>query len=158
MKLYCNLFGNFGRETCKEPNRLGDTVSSLRFLFVMFRGSNAYYSYSQKFINYDLWGGNLIWAELQSSPPLTTVSILQWCHIVFGCTLRRANENEVETKKKLHRLIPRANYTDRATAACRRSNFQLLRIRVPRGQRDGSRTTTFFFLVVPGIEPGPPDL
>jgi hypothetical protein len=30
--------------------------------------------------------------------------------------------------KKLHGLSPRANYTDRATAACRRSDFQLLRI------------------------------
>jgi hypothetical protein len=32
------------------------------------------------------------------------------------------------TKKKLHGLSPRANYTDRATAACRRSDCQLLRI------------------------------
>jgi hypothetical protein len=31
-------------------------------------------------------------------------------------------------KKKLHGLNPRANYTDRATAACRRSDCQLLRI------------------------------
>jgi hypothetical protein len=31
-------------------------------------------------------------------------------------------------KKKLHDLSPRANYTDRATAASRRSDFQLLRI------------------------------
>jgi hypothetical protein len=31
-------------------------------------------------------------------------------------------------KKKLHCLSPRANYTDRATAACRRSDCQLLRI------------------------------
>jgi hypothetical protein len=29
-------------------------------------------------------------------------------------------------KNKLHGLSPRANYTDRATAACRRSNCQLL--------------------------------
>jgi hypothetical protein len=40
--------------------------------------------------------------------------------------------------KKLHGLSPRANYNDRATAACRRSECQLLRIEVPRGQRDGS--------------------
>jgi hypothetical protein len=35
-----------------------------------------------------------------------------------------------KTKKqtKLHGLSPRANYTDRATAACRRSDRQLLRI------------------------------
>jgi hypothetical protein len=31
-------------------------------------------------------------------------------------------------KKKLHGLSPQANYTDRATAVCRRSNCQLLRI------------------------------
>jgi hypothetical protein len=30
--------------------------------------------------------------------------------------------------KKLHGLSPRANYIDRATAACRRSDYQLLRI------------------------------
>jgi hypothetical protein len=28
-------------------------------------------------------------------------------------------------KTKLHGLSPRTNYTDRATAACRRSDFQL---------------------------------
>jgi hypothetical protein len=33
-----------------------------------------------------------------------------------------------ESKTKLHGLGPRANYTDRATAACRRSDCQLLRI------------------------------
>jgi hypothetical protein len=32
------------------------------------------------------------------------------------------------SKLKLHGLSPRANYTDRATAACRRSDCQLLRI------------------------------
>jgi hypothetical protein len=31
-------------------------------------------------------------------------------------------------KTKLHGLSPRANYTDRATAACRRSDCQILRI------------------------------
>jgi hypothetical protein len=40
-------------------------------------------------------------------------------------------------KTKLHGLSPRANYTDRATAACRRSDCQLLRIS---GQCDGSQT------------------
>jgi hypothetical protein len=33
-----------------------------------------------------------------------------------------------KTKTKLHGLSPRTNYTDRATAACRRSDYQLLRI------------------------------
>jgi hypothetical protein len=31
-------------------------------------------------------------------------------------------------KKKLHGLSPRANYTDRATATCQRSDCQLLQI------------------------------
>jgi hypothetical protein len=34
----------------------------------------------------------------------------------------------VRIKEKLHGLSPRANYTDRATAACRRSDCQLVRI------------------------------
>jgi hypothetical protein len=42
------------------------------------------------------------------------------------------------TKTKLHGLSPRANYTDRATAACRRSDCQLVRIEGANGQRDGS--------------------
>jgi hypothetical protein len=33
------------------------------------------------------------------------------------------------TTNKLHGLSPRTNYTDRATAACRRSDCQLLRIK-----------------------------
>jgi hypothetical protein len=93
-------------------------------------------------------------------------------------------------KTKLHGLSPLANYTDRPTVACRRSDCQLWRIGVPRGQRDGSLRSysrfyrqdpllfyqvapqlysrgwvdpfsdplLFFFLVVPGIEPGPPNL
>jgi hypothetical protein len=36
--------------------------------------------------------------------------------------------NVHKLKKKLHGPSPRANYTDLATAACRRSDFQLLRI------------------------------
>jgi hypothetical protein len=32
-----------------------------------------------------------------------------------------------KTKTKLHGLSPRANYTDRSTAACRQSDCQLLR-------------------------------
>jgi hypothetical protein len=37
-------------------------------------------------------------------------------------------DNVIHKNKKLHGLSPRANYTDRATAACRRSDCQLLRI------------------------------
>jgi hypothetical protein len=36
--------------------------------------------------------------------------------------------NKKLAEKKLHGLSPRPNYTDRATAACRRSDCQLLRI------------------------------
>jgi hypothetical protein len=89
-------------------------------------------------------------------------------------------------KTKLHGLSPRANYTDRATAAFRRSDCQLLRIDINRSDPYSrilgfidiaaiflsrsssvlltrlnvprSRPTTFFFiLVVPGIEPRHPD-
>jgi hypothetical protein len=35
----------------------------------------------------------------------------------------------IKQTNKLHGLSPRANYTDRATAASRRSNCQLLRIK-----------------------------
>jgi hypothetical protein len=34
-----------------------------------------------------------------------------------------------QNKNKLHGLSPQANYTDRATAACRRSDCQLLWIK-----------------------------
>jgi hypothetical protein len=55
-------------------------------------------------------------------------------NIIFLITFGR------KTKiNKLHGLSPRANYTDRATAACRRSDCQLLRIKgATWGQRDGS--------------------
>jgi hypothetical protein len=36
--------------------------------------------------------------------------------------------NFINTQKKIHGLSPRANYTDRATAACRRRDCQLVRI------------------------------
>jgi hypothetical protein len=37
-------------------------------------------------------------------------------------------EISLKHKKKIHGLSPRANYTDRATAACRRRGCQLVRI------------------------------
>jgi hypothetical protein len=93
-------------------------------------------------------------------------------------------------KLKLQGLSPRANYTDRATAACRRSDCQLVadrRCHVVSVTDPSGRISRFsrqepllfyqvapqlysrgsvhlvpnplhFFLVVPGIEPGPPDL
>jgi hypothetical protein len=46
-----------------------------------------------------------------------------------GFTYQMDSLQELKTKEtKLHGLSPRANYTDQATAACRRSDCQLLRI------------------------------
>jgi hypothetical protein len=46
------------------------------------------------------------------------------------CTLRETKifSQSGHMKKKLHGLSPRSNYTDRATAACRLNDCQLLRI------------------------------
>jgi hypothetical protein len=52
------------------------------------------------------------------------------------------NNIKMEIKKNSVAFSPKANYTDRATAACRRSQFQRLRIegvawsaqRIPSGQ------------------------
>jgi hypothetical protein len=100
--------------------------------------------------------------------------------------------NIIKTKLNSMVLSPRANYTDWTTAACRRSDCQLLRIkgatwsawRIPtagpysrfsrqepllfcqvapqlysRGWVDPvPDPLLFFFWLVPGIEPGPPDL
>jgi hypothetical protein len=52
--------------------------------------------------------------------------------VLAGQTVNSAYYGEFwrlkKTKTKLHGLSPRANYTDRATAACRRSDCQLVRI------------------------------
>jgi hypothetical protein len=58
--------------------------------------------------------------------------------------------------KKFHGLSPRANYTDRATAACRRSDCQLVRIegvtwsagRIPRPYSRFSRQEPLLFYQV----------
>jgi hypothetical protein len=44
------------------------------------------------------------------------------------CTRNIIFSSRAITKKKLHGLSPRANYTDRATAVCRRSDCKLVRI------------------------------
>jgi hypothetical protein len=48
--------------------------------------------------------------------------------IVQDCILYHTLKIKTTRKTKLHGLSPRANYTDRATAACRRSDCQLVRI------------------------------
>jgi hypothetical protein len=45
-----------------------------------------------------------------------------------SCKITKKYGNIKTKKTKLHGLSPRANYTDRATAACRRSDCQLVRI------------------------------
>jgi hypothetical protein len=55
---------------------------------------------------------------------LSILSVLAW--LWEALMLRSRNSTP---KNKLHGLSPRANYTDRATAACRRSDCQLLRIK-----------------------------
>jgi hypothetical protein len=52
----------------------------------------------------------------------TPISILG-IHLV-----QKLKQPSLKTKTKLRGLSPRANYTDRATAACRRSDCQLLRV------------------------------
>jgi hypothetical protein len=52
-------------------------------------------------------------------------------YIAFILRVIKEESRSQATKKlktKLHGLSPRANYTDQATAACRRSDCQLLRI------------------------------
>jgi hypothetical protein len=51
-----------------------------------------------------------------------------FCYSIAPLVLRILLWNYIKKKKKLHGLSPRVNYTDRATAACRRSDCQLLRI------------------------------
>jgi hypothetical protein len=46
---------------------------------------------------------------------------------IQDCAMNKCFLQQTKTNK-LHGLSPRANYTDRATAACQRSDCQLLRI------------------------------
>jgi hypothetical protein len=51
---------------------------------------------------------------------------LQWCYNKTQHTNTYITQNNIpRSKKKLHGLSPRANYTDRATAACRRSDCEI---------------------------------
>jgi hypothetical protein len=64
-------------------------------------------------------------SDIQQQDALTNYQEFLRPHIVqmdFGV-------HPTPIKKKLHGLSLRANYIDRATAACRRSDCQLLRIR-----------------------------
>jgi hypothetical protein len=54
------------------------------------------------------------------------------CHVFYSSGRIFVGKSQVsclsKKKIKLHGLSPRANYTDRATAACWRSDCQLVRI------------------------------
>jgi hypothetical protein len=50
-----------------------------------------------------------------------SINYMTYMSMAFGSTFPNINY-------KLHGLSPRANYTDQATAACRRSDCQLVRI------------------------------
>jgi hypothetical protein len=56
------------------------------------------------------------------------------CYLVHGCYfaswLLLGTKTKTKTETKLHGLSTQANYTDRATAACRGSECQLLQIEV----------------------------
>jgi hypothetical protein len=82
--------------------------------------------------------GWVIIATLQCGSASQVSSLLfSWCHVVQTVNVRVERERERERhrqrerrkalklKTKLHGLSPRANYTDWATAACRRSDWQL---------------------------------
>jgi hypothetical protein len=56
---------------------------------------------------------------------LSTIRILLFLHRVFEAQWF-CIYHVLGKKKKLHGLCPRANYTDRTTAACRRSDCRLL--------------------------------
>jgi hypothetical protein len=63
-------------------------------------------------------------------------------HNLLNVLVQIANKMGLQKKvlspnEKLRGLSPRANYTDRATAACRRVSANFYGERVPRGQSDG---------------------
>jgi hypothetical protein len=64
------------------------------------------------------------------------------CYSMYNVLLKHSLH---QPPKKLYGLSPRANYTDRATAACRRSDCQLLRIQGAHGLRGGSLRPYFRF-------------
>jgi hypothetical protein len=64
------------------------------------------------------------------------ITLVFWGESIYGEGSGRLDKLKYKFLE-LHGLSPRANYTDRATAACRRSDWQIWGQRVPRGQRDG---------------------
>jgi hypothetical protein len=67
---------------------------------------------------------------LQSSAVFAGNATCKWIVVFRFLCLNLSNISWFKTNKtKLHGLNPRTNYTDRATAACRRSDCQLLWIK-----------------------------
>jgi hypothetical protein len=73
-------------------------------------------------ITVECWVFRMSWVRISASE--TTNRSCLWCY-----ALKSMYHNKIKNKQnKLHGLSPRSNYTDRSTAACRRSDCQLLRI------------------------------
>jgi predicted ABC-type exoprotein transport system permease subunit len=111
---------------------------------------------SHKSFEIEIWGilkshGNALLVHSNATPPPTSVLVLMWLgetHLIAFIVAEpkypwnfltksepqrmeqtvRFSEFTHKLKTKFHGLSPRANYTDRATAACQRSVCQLLRI------------------------------
>jgi hypothetical protein len=90
-----------------RPSNFGCELVDIRFIAIFMKvcvhklhQPNFYENYTQKHISYS----------------------------IFMNILSRKVTLTLKKKTKLHGLSPRANYSDRATAACQRSDCQLLRI------------------------------
>jgi hypothetical protein len=127
---------------CANCQRYGHTKNycHLKPRCVKCAGDHLTKKYHQKEISTDvrcvLCGGNhpvnykgyTVYKDLQKK---TYTPLFETIH--SSCTnqtniTHSTRSNICSNKKKLHCLSPRTNYTDRATAACRRSDCQLVRI------------------------------
>jgi hypothetical protein len=62
---------------------------------------------------------------LYTPPPKVRAPNTHW---IGGWVGSRASLDDIKLKTKLHGLSPQAIYTEQATAACRRSDCQLVRM------------------------------
>jgi hypothetical protein len=76
-------------------------------------------------ITQDISEGNLSSADMWNLSLMVMMKLIRVFCVPKAILLKAVLKKR---KKKLHGLSPRANYTNRATAACRRSDCQLLRI------------------------------
>jgi hypothetical protein len=68
------------------------------------------------------------WSSLNGNVKLGMMGAVRFV-LDFLCMRMCCRKGGYKAKNKLHGLSPRANYTDRATAACQRSDCQRLRIK-----------------------------